>query len=143
VSAAQPEDCLALHRLIHDHAVFEEASATVSLHQVADVLANRHPPASIIVARMDQELVGYASLTEVYSMWHGKRWLHLDCLFVRAQDRSLGIGARLMAAVRSIAANSDALWVEWQTPSWNEAAIRFYRREGATVLPKVRLQLSA
>lgn len=33
--------------------------------------------------------------------------------------------------------------VEWQTPDWNEGAIRFYDRLGATARPKLRYALPA
>ena len=142
VSVAQPEDGAALHQLIHEHAIYEGAIATVSPQQVADLLGSPDGPAKILVARSAGEIVGYASMTVDFSTWHGRRWCHLDCLFVRAEERSRGIGGRLLAGVRTHAADSGFLWIEWQTPDWNREAIRFYLREGAIVLPKVRLQLS-
>jgi GNAT superfamily N-acetyltransferase len=32
--------------------------------------------------------------------------------------------------------------LEWQTPAWNEDAIRFYRRQGASHANKVRFRLT-
>lgn len=142
VGVAQPHDFAALHRLIHEHAIYEGTTATVTPQRVAEILTSRCAPAKIIVARGECEIIGYASATLDFSTWHGERWLHLDCLFVRVQDRSRGVGKQLLAAVKALAAETGAMWIEWQTPAWNEEAIRFYVREGAITLPKVRLQLS-
>jgi len=141
VSAAQPRDCAALHRLIHEHAADEQATATISTQQLSAFLAGQHPSAHLLVARREEDVLGYASLTMDFSLWHGKAWAHLDCLFVRSSDRSRGIGKQLLQASRALARSLEAGWMEWQTPSWNEDAIRFYLREGAILLPKVRLQL--
>lgn len=85
--------------------------------------------------------LGYASATVNFSTWTGRPFLHLDCLFVRDNCRSLGVGVRLLGAVRTHAAEREFGEIQWQTPDWNEDAIRFYRREGASFLPKARFFL--
>ena len=76
-----------------------------------------------------------------FSTWTGRRFLHLDCLFVRQDCRGSGIGAALLYAVRAYAAARSLSEVQWQTPDWNEDAARFYRRQGASMLRKSRFVL--
>jgi hypothetical protein len=46
-----------------------------------------------------------------------------------------------LAAVRRHAAEQKITEVQWQTPGWNEDAISFYLREGASMLLKARFTL--
>ena len=47
----------------------------------------------------------------------------------------------MMAAVRQRAQMLGCEAMQWQTPVWNEGAIRFYDRLGATRLAKQRYTL--
>ncbi|WP_324609629.1 hypothetical protein [Streptomyces sp. WM6386] len=71
---------------------------------------------------MDGAVVGYATCSAEVSTWDGSEYLHMDCLFLRHGHRGLG-------------------QVQWQTPAWNEGAIRFYGRIGATSKDKRRFFL--
>jgi GNAT superfamily N-acetyltransferase len=67
--------------------------------------------------------------------------MHLDCLFVREPARGRGVGAALLHAVFAIATAQEIAELQWQTPDWNEPAIRFYRRLGAQGKAKLRFTL--
>lgn len=62
----------------------------------------------------------------------------MDCLYLAEAARGHGLGALLMAAVRAEAAALDLAEIQWQTPPWNDGAIRFYDRLGATSKEKRR-----
>ncbi|MFY3383910.1 GNAT family N-acetyltransferase [Paracidovorax sp. MALMAid1276] len=86
--------------------------------------------------------VGYASATIDYATLTARPFLHLDCLYLEPVARGLGLGRLLVNAAlrRARALGCDQL--QWQTPDWNEGAIRFYDRLGATRLPKQRYTLA-
>ena len=86
-------------------------------------------------------LVGFASASLEVATWDAGRYLHLDCLFLRESHRGHGLGEALVEAVRERARAAGALRLEWQTPAWNEGAIRFYERLGATASEKLRFRL--
>jgi Acetyltransferase (GNAT) family. len=66
----------------------------------------------------------------------------MDCLFLRDHARGQGLGALLMDAVVALARELGLSEVQWQTPSWNEGAIRFYgRRIGVRAVDKLRFTL--
>ncbi len=128
--------------LIRSHAAYEHGWASVSEAVLRSALDGT--PAVLVawIAIQRGELVGYASATVNFSTWTGQPFLYLDCLFVQDSSRGLGVGARLLAAVRAHAAERQLAEIQWQTPDWNGDAIRFYRREGASSLPKARFFLS-
>ncbi|HEU4653481.1 MAG TPA: GNAT family N-acetyltransferase [Steroidobacteraceae bacterium] len=94
------------------------------------------------VARIDDELVGYASVAPEFSTWSGSLFWHVDCLYVIAAARGSGIGRRLMDEVREEASRTGVSELQWQTPEWNVDAQRFYSRLGASMQLKARFTLS-
>ena len=71
----------------------------------------------------------------------GERFGHLDCLYVAEAQRGAGLGRLLVKAVASSAAARGYRELQWQTPEWNLAAIRFYESLGASRRPKERFTL--
>ncbi len=143
IRPATGADAEAMLRLIHCHAAYEHGRASVSEAALRSALDGTPAVLAAWIAVQGGGLVGYASATVDFSTWTGQPFLYLDCLFVQDGCRGLGIGARLLAAVRAHAAERELAEIQWQTPDWNEDAIRFYRREGASFLPKARFFLSA
>jgi GNAT superfamily N-acetyltransferase len=93
------------------------------------------------VAVVDGDLVGFATAAPEYSTWSGAEYLHMDCLYVQAELRGIGIGAALMASVLQLARERGYAEIQWQTPSWNVDASRFYRRHGGIAQKKCRFVL--
>lgn len=94
------------------------------------------------VAESAPTLCGYATATIDFSTWRAASFMHLDCLYVRDAYRDQGVGKRLMRAVIENARTRGMLELQWQTPDWNTAADRFYRRFGAVARSKFRYTLA-
>ncbi|AFL52577.1 N-acetyltransferase [Sinorhizobium sp. BJ1] len=133
-----PEDAAQLLDLIRQHALFERATARVTEAGLVSILSTDKPLTHLIVAEDGKSLIGYAAVTFDYALWTVCRFAHLDCLFVRETARGQGIGKRLFERACLLAEEDGAERIEWQTPSWNLDAIRFYQREGGTGQPKIR-----
>ena len=56
----------------------------------------------------------------------------MDCLFIKEGLRGRGIGKTVMDKIKELASAENYFCVQWQTPEFNERAISFYKREGAT-----------
>ena len=140
IRAARATDARPLLRLVPDHAAFERAAATLTLPGLGRLLAGA-ASLRLTVAEGADGLLGYSAMTFDYSLWRDRHWAHLDCLFVRQADRNRGVGRQLLAQAYAQALAWGADRLEWQTPDWNEAAIRFYRREGAACVTKKRFVL--
>lgn len=141
VRPARKADLSELARLCVEHACFERATI------VEDGLADRLRVAIFgarprlwawVLADVDGRARGYATATRAFSTWSGRIHLHMDCLYLEPDFRGGGHGGRLMDAVRSVARRSGLAEVQWQTPEWNERAIRFYERQGAVGAAKRR-----
>jgi GNAT superfamily N-acetyltransferase len=94
------------------------------------------------VAVSDAAVVGYATASPVFSTWQATDYLHLDCLYLDAEHRGQGGGRLIISAIYEYARANNFPWIEWQTPTWNSNAIRFYERLGATNTQKARFSIA-
>ena len=140
---ARPDDLEALQLLIREHALFERAAAPDGelVRRLESLLFSPAPRLHAIVAEGDGGLAGYATASLEVSTWQASEFLHLDCLYLRAGARGAGVGRRILDRVRVLACELGASEVQWQTPDWNDDAVRFYEREGAVGRDKKRFTL--
>ena len=144
IRRARREDVPELVALCQEHAEFE--GATYDRTAKADRLASAlfSPSARLyawVAVTKDQSIIGYATASREYSTWGACEYLHMDCLFVRAERRGAGIGADLLMSVVELARELGCAEMQWQTPHWNDDAARFYRRHGAQDRQKLRFVL--
>ncbi|WP_459621077.1 N-acetyltransferase family protein [Burkholderia sp. 3C] len=104
-----------------------------------DALFGPNPAAGALVATQDGAVVGYALYFQNYSTFLGKRGLYLEDLYVQPACRGTGLGTRLLRALAALAVERRCGRFEWTVLDWNQPAIDFYERLGATVLPDWRV----
>ena len=92
------------------------------------------PAFHVHVATDGGEVVGFALWFFTWSTWRGRRCLHLEDLFVLPEHRKKGAGLALMRALASEAVSTGCARFVWQVLDWNEPAIAFYEKLGASVL---------
>ncbi|MCE3001856.1 MAG: GNAT family N-acetyltransferase [Xanthomonadaceae bacterium] len=139
---AHAGDAPALARLCAAHAAYERIPYAAEGHvaRLADALTAGRLRAWL--ARLHGDVVGYASVTLDFSTLAGAPFLHLDCLYLEPDARGLGLGAELLAAAAAQARALGCAQLQWQTPTWNADAIRFYDRLGAARNEKHRYTLA-
>ena len=133
ISPATRADVPILLDLIRALADYEKLSSSVvaTEESLRESLFGASPAAEAIIARVEDEPVGFALWFHNYSTFVGKRGLYLEDLFVKPEWRSKGIGRQLLAEVASVAVARDCGRMEWSVLDWNEPAIRTYRSIGA------------
>ncbi|MGX1472038.1 UNVERIFIED_CONTAM: GNAT superfamily N-acetyltransferase [Streptomyces canus] len=145
VRHAERADLAAVAELAARHAEYERAAPPpddLSDRLAALLFDTSAPRLRCLVAELpDGSLVGYATCSPELSTWEGREYLHMDCLFLLPGHRGLGLGVLLMDAVAAEARALGLGEVQWQTPTWNDGAIRFYDRMGARARQKVRYSL--
>jgi GNAT superfamily N-acetyltransferase len=94
----------------------------------------------IVIAK--GQVIGYTTFTFDFSTWHACHYLHLDCIYIEKNFRGHGIGAVIIKRLIKIAKYKGCVNVQWQTPVFNENAIRFYERIGGKALAKKRFSIS-
>jgi GNAT superfamily N-acetyltransferase len=90
------------------------------------------PDAEVIFAVIDGKEAGFALFFHNYSTFLAQRGLYLEDLFVHPEARGKGAGYALLSALARIAIDRNCGRLEWAVLDWNQLAIDFYRRIGAT-----------
>ncbi len=141
--AVERRDLAELVCLCREHAAYER-SEWVDRDQEGDLAALflASDTTWCWVIQAEHELSGFVSASLEVSTWDAKRFLHMDCLFLRPAYRGRGWGRRIMARVAQLALDQKAINLQWQTPEWNEGAIRFYDRLGGVSQRKQRFTMS-
>ena len=134
IRPAQIADVPRVYDLIHELAVFELAPNEHTCTQAQLLHDGFEPNAQYgcLVAELDQEIVGMALYYNRYSTWKG-RCLYLEDLMVTPKHQGKGIGMALFEATRTIARTQGYAGMQWQVLNWNEPAISFYKKLGATI----------
>jgi ribosomal protein S18 acetylase RimI-like enzyme len=74
---------------------------------------------------------GIATWFWTYAGFAAKRGLYIEDLFVFPAFRGRGYGKALMTHLAKIAAQSDAVRIDWNVLDWNQPSIDFYESLGA------------
>jgi GNAT superfamily N-acetyltransferase len=82
------------------------------------------------VAEADGRLCGYLLAVYMFSLEHGGLMAEIDEVFVSAQQRSLGVGARLVARAESDLGLRGLVRLQLQLGVDNHRARAFYERHG-------------
>jgi GNAT superfamily N-acetyltransferase len=82
------------------------------------------------VAEADGRLCGYLLAVFMFSLEHGGLMAEIDEVFVSAQKRSLGVGARLVARAESDLGLRGLVRLQLQLGVDNHRARAFYERHG-------------
>lgn len=121
-------------QLIRELAEYERAPNDVvaSEEGLRDVLFSKEPVARVVIAREGDGAVGFAVYFFNFSTWLGRPGLYLEDLFVRPEKRGHGYGRALLTHLGRIAHERGCGRMEWAVLDWNEPAIQFYKKLGAT-----------
>ncbi len=141
IRSATPADVPQLFGLIKALAEYEKLSHAVTgdLASLESHLFGARPYAEAIVAEWSGEIVGFALFFYNYSTFLTKPGIYLEDLFVLPAYRGKGIGKALLTHLAKLAVDRDCGRLEWSVLDWNESAIAFYQRMGASVLPDWRI----
>jgi len=163
IRPAEPRDVPAVLGLIRELAEFEQLLHLVQatpekLHAqlfgprpaaecvVVDVPADHGAGAGaqqvqVQVQVQDQAppLVAFALFFTNFSTFLAQPGLYLEDLYVRPAQRGHGLGKALLRHLGALAVERGCGRFEWSVLDWNETAIGFYRRMGATVMPDWRI----
>jgi GNAT superfamily N-acetyltransferase len=94
-----------------------------------------------MIVESKSKVVGYASYTYDFSTRDASGFLYLDCLYLTPGLRGSGIGKVLLHKLKQIARSNSCMNIQWQTPDFNERAIKFYNNMGAIGKEKIRFTL--
>jgi GNAT superfamily N-acetyltransferase len=138
---ARPDDVSIILRLIKALAEYERLSDQVVATEegLREQLFGDRPVAEVVLARVDDAVVGFALFFHNFSTFLGRPGLYLEDLFVVPEWRGRGVGRKLLAHLAALAIERQCGRVEWSVLDWNTSAIGFYERLGATLMEDWKL----
>lgn len=141
IRSATPQDVPSIFSLIKALAEYEKLSHLVTGNEseLESHLFGDKPVIEAIVAETQTQIVGFALFFYNYSTFLTKPGIYLEDLFVLPEYRGEGIGKALLIELARLALDRGCGRLEWSVLDWNESAIGFYERMGATVLPDWRI----
>ncbi len=141
IRAAELRDVNAIVQLIRALAEFEQLGhlLQVTPEKLRPHLFGEKPAAEAMVAESDGEVVAFALYFTNFSTFLAQPGLYLEDLFVTPAQRGRGIGESMLTRLARTAVERGHGRFEWSVLDWNEHAIRFYQRMGATVMPDWRI----
>lgn len=141
IRPAEPRDVVVIADLIAELAEFENLTHTLQLtaDKLHPHLFGSRPVIEALVGEIEGEAVGFALFFTNFSTFLAKPGLYLEDLYVRPAQRRSGLGKGLLNRLAQIAVERDYGRFEWSVLDWNEDAIRFYEKMGASVLPEWRI----
>jgi GNAT superfamily N-acetyltransferase len=129
---ATEADVPTILELIRGIAEYERLSHEV---EATEALLHRHgfgsrPIFEAVLAERAGRAVGFALYFFTFSTFTARPTLYLEDLFVRAEERGLGIGRALLVRLACIAVERECGRMEWSVLDWNPAR-DFYFKLGA------------
>ena len=142
---AQPADTAAIVGLITELAEFEHLAHLVRItpETLTPHLFGDRPVAEAVVVEVigaaGAQLIGFALFFTNFSTFLGQPGLYLEDLYVQPAFRGAGVGKALLSHLGGLAVARGYGRFEWSVLDWNENAIRFYQKMGASVMPEWRI----
>jgi GNAT superfamily N-acetyltransferase len=133
IREASPGDEKSIFDLIYALAVYEKApeQVTNTLEQLRkDLFEDKICHA--FVAEDAGQIIGFSLYYISYSTWKGK-CLYLEDFFVIPEKRQSGIGEQLFQKTVEKAKEIGVKRMDWQVLEWNQPALAFYNKQGATL----------
>ena len=146
---AELRDVAAIVQLIRELAEFEQLAHLVQAtpEKLRPQLFGEKPAAEALVAEVPREagangdstVVAFALFFTNFSTFLAQPGLYLEDLYVQPAHRGSGIGEALLTRLAQLAVERGCGRFEWSVLDWNQNAIRFYERMGASVMPDWRI----
>ncbi|HEX7682098.1 MAG TPA: GNAT family N-acetyltransferase [Trinickia sp.] len=141
IRSATPHDVGAMFALMYELAEYEKLTHLFAATEatLSEALFGARPAAEALVAEREGRVVGYALFFHNFSTFLSRRGLYLEDLYVQPELRGSGLGTALLRRVAAIAVERQCGRFEWSVLDWNQSAIDFYTKMGATVMPDWRI----
>jgi GNAT superfamily N-acetyltransferase len=95
--------------------------------------------AEALLLEREGETIGYAIFFTTFSSFECRPGIWLEDVYVRPEHRRGGIGRRVMEHLARLAVERGYMRLEWCALDWNEPALNFYAKLGATRLEDWRM----
>lgn len=136
----QEKDIKELLELCRLHAIYEKSDFNSNGKEKLFLKCFFKEPLTVscLVVEHNNKIVGYSTFMKQFSTWDAKFYMYLDCLYLMEKVRGKGLGVKIMNKIKMHAKSENCTTIQWQTPTFNSEAIRFYQKVGANYKTKER-----
>ena len=142
VRPAEPADVELIFKWICELAEYERApekvTGTPELLRAA-LFGREQPDAEALIAEIDGRPVAFALFRGSFSTWECRAGIWLEDLYVPPEHRRAGVGRVLLSHLADLTIQRGCPRLEWAALDWNELALGFYDRLGASRIEEWRL----
>lgn len=133
IEKAAAKDIPQVVALIKEFAEFEKLShlCEVTENDLLGTIFGAQAFVRCLIAKSENELVGYAIFYPVFKSFRGERSVFLEDLYVTPDLRGKGLGFVMFREVAKYAREQGFGRLDWQALKWNKPAIDFYKNLGA------------
>ena len=114
---------------LYEH-LLDEVVATEEL--LKETVFGINSPAEVQLAYAEDGILGFALYFRTFSTFLGRPGIYLEDLYVRESARGRGLGEALLRQLANRTLEIGGGRLEWAVLNWNEPAIGFYHKMGAT-----------
>jgi GNAT superfamily N-acetyltransferase len=134
IRSATEDDVSLILALIKELAGYERLSHEVVATEEAlrDSLFGERRVAEALLGYLGGDPAGFALFFHNFSTFLGRPGIYLEDLYVRPEFRGAGVGRALLVHIAGLARDRNCGRLEWSVLNWNEPAIGFYKRIGAS-----------
>jgi GNAT superfamily N-acetyltransferase len=134
IRVATEDDVPLILSLIRELAEYERLAHEVVATEetLRDSLFGERRVAETLLAYLGDDPAGFALFFHNFSTFFGRLGIYLEDLYVRPEFRSAGVGRTLLVRIAGLAKERGCGRLEWAVLDWNEPAISFYKRIGAS-----------
>ena len=134
IRSATEDDVPLILSLIKELAEYERLSHEVVATEelLRDALFGERRVAEVVLGYLGDYPAGFTLFFHSFSTFLGKPGIYLEDLYVRPEFRGAGIGRALLIYIAKLARERGCGRLEWSVLDWNEPAIGFYKRVGAS-----------
>jgi GNAT superfamily N-acetyltransferase len=143
---ARPDDVGLIFGWIVELAEYERSPEQVrgTPALLADALFGAEPSAEAVIAETregdaDWAPAGFALFHLTFSTWECRPGIWLEDLYVPPVQRRAGVGGALISHLAGITLKRGYTRLQWAALDWNELALDFYDKIGATRLHEWRI----
>ena len=127
-----PEILVLIKALAEYEHLADEVVVTEELLKIT--LFGINSPVEVQIAYNKNQTLGFALYFRTFSTFLGRPGIYLEDLYVRESVRGKGVGEALLRRTAKRAREIGGGRLEWSVLNWNEPAIKFYKRMGASPL---------
>ena len=134
IRAVTEQDLLAILELMREFAEYEKLASFLEVTEtkLRAAMFGNNAFVEGLIALDNSDHAGYAIFYPCFSTFRGQRGIFLEDLYVSERYRGTGLGGLMLRKIAGLASSRGFERIDFHVLDWNDSAIGFYQKLGAT-----------